>query len=185
MAMTRARPLVGWTLLIVGALMGAQWLFFLATGSVEELQTAPRAIAFHLAAETVTAVLLVAAGLGLLRGEGERLALIATGALLYTVINSAGYFADRGAWPMVAMFGVLLVVTLGCAALLALRRSEPGEASPHPGQAPSFQPLDPSVAALGPQRHAGGVGTGGVGAGGHAGRGAREDLDDRTVEEEV
>jgi peptidoglycan biosynthesis protein MviN/MurJ (putative lipid II flippase) len=132
MATPRARSLVGWTLLTVGVLMGAQWLFFLATGSVEELETAPRAIAFHLAAETVTAVLLVVAGAGLLRGVGERLGQIATGALLYTVINSAGYFADRGEWPMVAMFGVLLVVAVGCAALLVLR---PSAAGPPPVEA--------------------------------------------------
>jgi ABC-type glucose/galactose transport system permease subunit len=125
-ATPRARSVVGGTLLIVGVLMGAQWLFFLATGSVEELETAPRAIAFHLAAEAVTAVLLVVAGVGLLRGVGERLGLIATGALLYTVINSAGYFAERSEWPMVAMFGVLLVVAVGCAALLALPRSAAG-----------------------------------------------------------
>ena len=108
MATRRARSLVGWTLLIVGVLMAAQWLFFLATGSVAELQSAPRAIAFHLAAESVTAVLLVVAGVGLVRGGGgvgESVGLIASGALLYTVINSAGYFAERGEWAMVAMFG--------------------------------------------------------------------------------
>ena len=116
-------------LLIVGVLMAAQWLFFLATGSVEELKSAPRAIAFHLAAESVTAVLLVIAGVSLVRGAhgvGVSLGLIAFGALLYTVINSAGYFAERGEWAMVAMFGVLLVVALGSAALLTLR---PGAAA--------------------------------------------------------
>ena len=89
-------------------------------------ETAPRAVAFHLAAETVTALLLVVAGVGRLRGVGERLGLVASGALLYTVINSAGFFAERSEWPMVAMFGVLLVVAVGCAALLALRPSVVG-----------------------------------------------------------
>jgi hypothetical protein len=94
---------------------------------VEELQSAPRAIAFHLAAESLTALLLVMAGASLVRGggTGESVGLIASGALLYTVINSAGYFAERGAWAMVAMFGVLLVVAVGSAALLALRLPEP------------------------------------------------------------
>jgi hypothetical protein len=124
MATPRAHVLVGWTLLIVGQLMGGQWLFFLASGSVGELQTAPRAIAFHLMAEASTAALLVVAGVRLARrGRGERLGLLATGALLYTVINSAGYFAERDAWAMVAMFGVLLVVTVTCAALLTVRRA--------------------------------------------------------------
>jgi hypothetical protein len=127
MATRRERSLVGWTFLIVGVLMAAQWLFFLATGSVEEVQSAPRAIAFHLAAESLTALLLVIAGASLVRGggTGESVGLIASGALLYTVINSAGYFAERGACAMVAMFAVLLVVAVGSAATLALRLPEP------------------------------------------------------------
>jgi hypothetical protein len=48
------------------------------------------------------------------------------------VINSAGYFAERSEWPMVAMFGVLLVVAVGCAAVLALPRSAAG---PPPAEA--------------------------------------------------
>jgi hypothetical protein len=69
----------------------------------------------------------VIAGASLVRGggTGESVGLIASGALLYTVINSAGYFAERGAWAMVAMFGVLLVVAVGSAATLALRLPEP------------------------------------------------------------
>ncbi len=100
----------------VGALMGLQWLFFLVTGNVPELETEPLAIAFHLAAELATALALILAGMGLLRRArwATPVTLLALGMLLYTIINSAGYFAEQGVWGMVAMFGVLLVLTLLC-----------------------------------------------------------------------
>ncbi len=55
----------------VGALMGLQWLFFLVTGNVPELETEPLAIAFHLAAELATAGALILARSGLLRRAGR------------------------------------------------------------------------------------------------------------------
>ena len=94
--------------------MAIQWLFFLTTGNVPELETEPLAIGFHLAAELANAVALILAGTGLLRGSRRApgVTLLALGMLLYAIINSAGYFAELGVWLMVAMFGVLLVLTL-------------------------------------------------------------------------
>lgn len=106
--------------------MGIQWLFFLATGSVPELETEPLAIGFHLVAELATAVALILAGIGLLRCASRALpvTLLALGMLLYTVINSAGYFAEQGVWVMVGMFGVLLILTLLAAWILV--KGDPG-----------------------------------------------------------
>ncbi len=47
----------------IGALMLMQWLFFLATGNVPELETAPVSISFHLAIEFMTALALIVTGL--------------------------------------------------------------------------------------------------------------------------
>ncbi len=103
-----------WFALVVGVLMLAQWAFFLATGSVPEVRTAPIALGFHLAAEFVTALALIAAGILLLLRKpfGRLLGLVANGMLFYTVIVSPGYFAQRGEWPLVVMFSVLLVLAL-------------------------------------------------------------------------
>jgi hypothetical protein len=102
--------------LFVGSMMAIQWLFFLLSGSVPELVSAPLAIAFHLAAEGSTAVLLIVAGSAL---WGQRhwalpATLLALGMLIYAMVNSAGYFAQQSQWGMVAMFGLLLLVTLFC-----------------------------------------------------------------------
>lgn len=71
--------------------MAVQWIFFLAAGQVPELETEPVAITAHLTAELLTAVVLIAGGVGLLRQarHGKAVYLAALGMLNYTV---------RGAW---------------------------------------------------------------------------------------
>ena len=100
--------------LVVGAGMIGQWLFFLVTGQVPELKTEPLRIRFHLAAEFATALALLVAGGALLTGQswGRWFYLLAVGMLLYTVIVSPGYFAEKGQWAFVAMFAVLFLLAL-------------------------------------------------------------------------
>jgi hypothetical protein len=100
--------------LVVGAGMIGQWLFFLATGQVPELKTEPLRIRFHLAAELATAIALLAGGIALLTGQawGQGFYLLAMGMLLYTVIVSPGYFAEKDQWAFVGMFAVVLVLAL-------------------------------------------------------------------------
>lgn len=100
--------------LVVGAGIIAQWLFFLATDQVPELETEPLRIRFHLAAEFATAVALMVGGTALLTGQAwsRWFYPLSMGMLLYTVIVSPGYFAEKGQWAFVAMFAALLVLTL-------------------------------------------------------------------------
>jgi hypothetical protein len=71
-------------------------------GERAELRTAPVEIGLHLAAELVTAALLVAGGVGAwMRAPwGTPLATFALGMVAYTEIQSPGYFAARGVWPV-------------------------------------------------------------------------------------
>ena len=112
---------VGWYSLAVGVLMFAQWGFFLASGQVPEIESEPLRIAFHLAAEGATALALIASGAGLLRGLGwgRAASYVSLGMLIYTAVVSPGYFAQQGQWPIVAMFALLLAVTLVSLRLLA------------------------------------------------------------------
>jgi hypothetical protein len=105
---------VAWYSIAVGVLMLGQWGFFLAAGQVPELQTEPFRIAFHLLGEGITAIALIVSGVALLRRTGwaREAAFVALGMLTYTVLVSPGYFAQLGQWPLVGMFGVLLVLTL-------------------------------------------------------------------------
>jgi hypothetical protein len=106
--------------LVVGVGIIGQWLFFLATDQVPELTTEPLRIRFHLAAEFATAIALLGGGIALLTGQawGRWFYLLAAGMLLYTLIVSPGYFAERGQWAFVGMFTVTLVLALVSIALV-------------------------------------------------------------------
>jgi hypothetical protein len=99
-----------WYGMAVGLLIFAQWIFFLATGAVPELQTTPWAIGFHITAELLLALALFVGGYATLRSKrwGEKTLLVALGMAIYSEINSPGYFAQLGQWALVAMFAVLL-----------------------------------------------------------------------------
>lgn len=99
-----------WYGIVIGFGMILQWIFFILTGSVPEFQTEQWRIALHLAAEFVTALLLIVSGIGLLRSRAwaKNLLLVGLGMVIYSEIVSPGYFAQLGQWAFVAMFAVFL-----------------------------------------------------------------------------
>jgi hypothetical protein len=100
--------------ILVGVGMIGQWSVSLLSRRVPELVTEPFRIAFHLAAEGLTAIALIVGGSALLAAApwARQAYLVAMGMLLYTVVVSPGYFAQRREWPMVLMFAVILVLAL-------------------------------------------------------------------------
>ncbi|MFB6197363.1 MAG: hypothetical protein ABEI52_03705 [Halobacteriaceae archaeon] len=106
----------------IGITMASMWIVFYVAGAIPELTSAPMEIGSHLIAEGLTASFLLAAGYGLFRSRhwATSVLLFALGMLLYTVINSAGYFAQRGELVMVGMF-TLLTLTTGAFLLDLLR----------------------------------------------------------------
>ena len=106
--------------IVVGIGMIGQWSISLFTKQVPELKTEPFRIAFHLAGEFLTALALIASGLGLITGVtwAQTAYRVSVGMLLYTVIVSPGYFAQKRQWPMVVMFAVLLILALVSLALI-------------------------------------------------------------------
>lgn len=98
----------------VGILMIGFWSMLFLTGQIPEGETGPVELGYHLAAELLTASVLVTAGVGrqLQRRWARRLSPVALGMLGYTVINSAGYYAQSGEISMVAMFTLLTVSTV-------------------------------------------------------------------------
>ena len=97
----------------VGLLMITQWAFFLITRQVPELKTERVRVLLHIAAEFLTAAALIASGVGLLMQQTWAATIypVALGMLLYTIIVSAGYFAQKRVWPIVGMFAALLILT--------------------------------------------------------------------------
>ena len=99
-----------WYGILVGFVMVAQWVFFLVTGSVPELQSEPWRIALHLAAELTTALMLIVSGIATLKSAvwGKKVLLVGLGMVIYSEIVSPGYFAQLGQWAPVGMFAILL-----------------------------------------------------------------------------
>ncbi len=98
----------------VGLLILAQWMFFILTAHIPEMNTVPLEILFHLSAEFMTSIVIIAGGISVLRRKpwAPRLYYLASGMLIYAVVNSTGYFLQLGQWPFVAMFAVLLLLTV-------------------------------------------------------------------------
>jgi uncharacterized membrane protein len=112
---------------VVAIAMLGMWTALIAGGEVDELDDAPLEMTYHLAAELATAVLLLVAAGGLLMVKpwAPSMFFLAAGMLLYTVVNSAGYYAERGNAAMVAMFAVLTVLTLTFVGLVLRRGFRP------------------------------------------------------------
>lgn len=62
----------------------------------------------------MTAVILIASGAAVLQTKpwAARAYYLASGMLIYTVINSTGYFMQLGRWPIVIMFATLLLLSV-------------------------------------------------------------------------
>lgn len=111
---------------LIGVMMAAMWSVFAATDQIPEIETSPKEIAFHLAAEFITAFALISGGLGLAlrRNWGFALNLVALGMLAYTVVVSPGYYAQTGNYAFVGMFSVLMALTLSFIVVSIWKKSE-------------------------------------------------------------
>lgn len=100
--------------IIVGASMIGQWIASFVGRKIPELETEPIRIGFHVGAEMVTATCLIISGIGLLALQAWSipLYLVASGMLFYTSIVSPGYFAQRGQWGWLVMFGIITVLNI-------------------------------------------------------------------------
>lgn len=106
---------VAWYELVVGGSIVGFWVLALVTRRVPEIAEGRRDIRFHIAAELLAAVGLIVGGVWLLTGRGrgaELTSALALGALVYTTVNSPGYYADRGDRAAVGAFAVLTVAAL-------------------------------------------------------------------------
>lgn len=100
----------------VGIGMIGQWIMFYIRDQIPELETEPVRIKLHLAAELLTAAALILGGTALFLNTawGKEMLLLALGMLLYTLVVSSGYFAQKRQPAFVGMFAALFLLTLFC-----------------------------------------------------------------------
>jgi hypothetical protein len=100
--------------IVMGISMISMWTMFYFTGGIPELSTEPASIIMHMIAEYATAIGLITAGYGLLAFKrwGYDIYLLSTGALIYTLIQSPGYYLQQGVLGFVIMFTVFMIITV-------------------------------------------------------------------------
>lgn len=100
--------------IFVGILMMGMWSTLILTNQVPYLDTPQMEIKLHILTEMLTAVMLIIGGVSVLR-DYERLInlhYVSQGMLIYSIINSSGYYIDLGELMMAVMFGFLLIGTV-------------------------------------------------------------------------
>jgi len=98
----------------MGALIIVFWSVLWATGAIPDLLSKPWEIAMHLTAEFTTAGLLVVSGFGLWFGArwALRVNVFASGMLVYSLIQTPGYYLQRNAMIFVLMLAVSFLLTV-------------------------------------------------------------------------
>ncbi len=98
--------------IIVGIAMLGIWVLQLLTGQATELETEPIRITLAIAADWLTAIMLLVSGAGLLRQKywAIKLSLFSLGMLVYSVVVSAGYFGQLGNLAFIALFAILFIM---------------------------------------------------------------------------
>lgn len=105
--------------IFVGVSMIGMWTSFYFANAIPELETEPIRTILHIAAEIATGISLIIGGYGLYRNLnwGFRAYLLSMGMLLYTLIVSPGYYAQKGVIEFVGMFAVFIIISIAFIAL--------------------------------------------------------------------
>jgi hypothetical protein len=100
--------------IVIGIGIIGLWTMLYLTKQIPELKTEPIAIAFHITAEMVMGILSLLSGIFLLIGLpwAAHFFILAMGLIIYAVINSAGYYAQKNQWPFVIMFAIILIASI-------------------------------------------------------------------------
>ncbi len=110
---------------LIGLSVLSMWIVTILKEGIAE---GPIEISFHLASEFLMAILLLITGIGLLMGKtyAWKLFLVSNGMLIYSVLNAAGYFGQRGNIPAMIMFLILFIISSGFLVKAMFYSSEKG-----------------------------------------------------------
>jgi hypothetical protein len=116
----RTNIIAGYSIFLGISVLG-MWAVILSTQEVPE---GPAELTLHLIAEFLMALSALAAGIGILLKKrfGKGLCLAAHGMVVYSVLNAAGYYAQRGEYLLPLMFMLLLLASLWSISLLVLHK---------------------------------------------------------------
>jgi len=107
----RIQCFIGYYNLVLGSSIFLLWILILAGDPLEEGQIE---LTFHLVSEWIMAGLCIGSGFCLVRRYklGNRVNLAAHSMLIYSLLNAAGYYAERGEGSLAILFIVLLIPSI-------------------------------------------------------------------------
>ena len=110
----KIKRLAAYFAIFVGISIIGVWTMLYITGSIPELNTEPIRIWMHLIAEMTTGIVLILGAYGLLRNKrwGYNTYLISMGMLIYTLIISPGYYAEKGNYLFVGIFIIMAFLAI-------------------------------------------------------------------------
>lgn len=99
---------IGFYSIFLGISVLCMWSFILLT---EPIQEGKNEMTFHLVSEFIMAVLCILSGLTLLKKRKKNLNIAAHAMVIYSVLNAAGYYAERGDKAMIILFVILGIIS--------------------------------------------------------------------------
>lgn len=100
--------------IIIGIGILGLWMMLLLTNQVPELETEPAAIILHIIIEVIMGVACIITGIVQLKKWQYRkeTLLLTTGMVLYSVVNSSGYYINLNSYGMVVFFAFILLFSV-------------------------------------------------------------------------
>jgi hypothetical protein len=113
---------IGWYSILLGVSVIGMWGLILMTQTPPE---GPVELTFHLVSEALMAVVCIFGGLFILKARpaGTSLALIGHAMVIYSTLNAAGYYGQRGESGMVIFFVLLMLISGAVVVLLLCERA--------------------------------------------------------------
>ncbi len=96
--------------IVIGIGIILLWSMLIGTSQVPEFETEPVAIVFHIVIESTMGIFAILSGIWVLKKYkySQHLVLFTNGMLMYSVVNSSGYYGDLKQYGMIAMFAFIL-----------------------------------------------------------------------------
>ncbi|QMS85650.1 hypothetical protein [Candidatus Xianfuyuplasma coldseepsis] len=99
---------------VIGIGIIGLWIMLIGTNQVPEFETEPVGIVFHIIIEITMALFALVTAWLLYKSASLRfpILLLTNGLLMYSVVNSAGYYGDAQNYSMIALFAIILAFVI-------------------------------------------------------------------------
>ncbi len=102
---------IAWYSIFLGSTVLAMWVFLLMNDFVSE---GLKEMIFHLVSEVIMAFLCIAGGVNYIKRRKSIILIAAHAMVVYSVLNAAGYYFEKGETIVTAVFGILLLLSVIC-----------------------------------------------------------------------